>query len=349
MNHTGILNILIKSGNICNVRCAYCYDDISGPPKRFSRENLVILMKQLSVLPYKKVIFAWHGGEPLTAGIDYFREALKIQVLYKRNGQEVYNCLHTNAVLINEGWLEFFKKYNFAISLSLDGPKDFHDALRKTISGKGTFDYVYTAMKLIRKTGLSLNVSVTVRENSWEIADELYALCKNVDVDTIELWPLFQPHRNRMQIKSVSEASYIEFLRILYSSWILDRSYKRQTPAIGIFDNLDCLEQAGSPRLCWYNRDYCSNNVMIDVSGDVYPCDSFQGDSAMCVGNFHDTSLEMVLSGKKYNDYIRNIFNLQQGCEGCRFKESCNSGCPFQRYFCHRKLLSAISRNIDQN
>ncbi|HBS47504.1 MAG TPA: anaerobic sulfatase maturase, partial [Paenibacillus sp.] len=52
----------------------------------------------------------------------------------------ISNALQTNGTLIHEKWAKFFKRYNFLVGVSLDGPESIHDAHRITVSGKGSYD-----------------------------------------------------------------------------------------------------------------------------------------------------------------------------------------------------------------
>ena len=58
--------------------------------------------------------------------------------------------VQTNAMLINEEWLEIFIKYDVGIGISIDGPKDIHDIDRLDHSGHGTYDKVVRGLRLVQ-------------------------------------------------------------------------------------------------------------------------------------------------------------------------------------------------------
>jgi len=60
---------------------------------------------------------------------------------YRRPGQIVRHTFQTNGILLDEDWCTFFKKHRFLVGLSVDGPRDLHDAYRG-IAVAGTFDRV---------------------------------------------------------------------------------------------------------------------------------------------------------------------------------------------------------------
>ena len=80
----------------CNLRCSYCYylekGDICGTDVKsvMNDETLESLIKQhFAVSSCDTVLFTWHGGEPLLAGIDFYKKVLKFQKRYLPKGKGV--------------------------------------------------------------------------------------------------------------------------------------------------------------------------------------------------------------------------------------------------------------------
>ena len=72
----------------------------------FTRQN--ISMHGLNA----QIEFAWHGGEPLLAGLEFFHEAIKLQNKYGK-GRKILNTLQTNGTLLNDEFCKFFRDNNF--------------------------------------------------------------------------------------------------------------------------------------------------------------------------------------------------------------------------------------------
>ena len=83
--------------------------------------------------------FAFQGGEPTLAGIDFFRRLVSLQQRYGRPGQTVGNSIQTNGVLLDGAWCDLLRQYNFLVGLSIDGPEDVHDAYRVDKRGQGSW------------------------------------------------------------------------------------------------------------------------------------------------------------------------------------------------------------------
>jgi len=80
-----------------------------------------------------KVHFTFHGGEPLLAGYDFYKQAL--EKLSKLPNLEGFS-LQSNIWLLTEELIDLFLKYNVVVSTSIDGPKEINDYQR----GEGYFD-----------------------------------------------------------------------------------------------------------------------------------------------------------------------------------------------------------------
>ena len=109
----------------CNLACDYCYYSTCGgkPGVVINRIDSKVLEKFIAEYMKKSngsATFAWQGGEPLLAGLDFFEEVVALQSKYAPPNTIISNSLQTNGTLINEKWAKFFKTYNFLIGVSLD-------------------------------------------------------------------------------------------------------------------------------------------------------------------------------------------------------------------------------------
>jgi len=109
-----------------------------------------------------RVTVAWQGGEPTLMKLEFFRRAVEIVEKYRRPGQEVQHTFQTNGLLIDDDWCAFFKENNFLVGLSVDGPREIHDAYRVDRRGQGTFDLVMRSWRLLRQHRVEFNILCTV-------------------------------------------------------------------------------------------------------------------------------------------------------------------------------------------
>ena len=163
------IHVLSKpTGAICNLDCSYCFfldkeELYPGSKFRMTDEVLETYIRQL-IEAHKtpEVTVAWQGGEPTLMGVDFFRKAIAYQEKYRKPGMTFENTLQTNGTLLDDEWCEFFKENNYLIGLSLDGPRELHDANRVDKKGSPTFDRVMRGLRLLQKHGVEYNILTTV-------------------------------------------------------------------------------------------------------------------------------------------------------------------------------------------
>ena len=120
--------IFIKPvGNRCNMRCRYCFEqnDVCDNKKMsLTLEDTISYLDKYKRYDYIFIVF--HGGEPLLAGEDYYRQILSYISNVFRGG--VYVQIQTNGSLLKNSWITLFKYYRdiLSISISIDpiGNKD---------------------------------------------------------------------------------------------------------------------------------------------------------------------------------------------------------------------------------
>lgn len=121
--------ILFINSYACNFNCPYCMvldakkNEGITPNMQFGLENgknLIDFLFENS--PYDRLQITFSGGEPLV----FFKQFIKPMVLYIREEQKKYDRevvldMFTNASLLTEDILHFFKEQNFRVGISYDG------------------------------------------------------------------------------------------------------------------------------------------------------------------------------------------------------------------------------------
>jgi uncharacterized protein len=156
------------TGAICNLDCKYCFflsKEALYPGSPFRMDDGVMEAYVRQIIESQQapqVTIAWQGGEPTLMGLDFFQQMMVIVKKYARPGLTVNHTIQTNGTKLDDDWCRFFRKYNFLVGLSLDGPKEMHDAYRVDKRGEGTFDQVRDAARLLKKHNVEFNILCTV-------------------------------------------------------------------------------------------------------------------------------------------------------------------------------------------
>ena len=112
----------------------------------------------------ERTAIVWHGGEPTTAGLSWFRNAYA--VLANARSKGIRFAIQTNGIAIDSAWLEFFSETDTSLGLSIDGPERFHDARRRTKSGGKTWWLAMRALKLAQSRGFQPNIISVISAQS---------------------------------------------------------------------------------------------------------------------------------------------------------------------------------------
>ncbi len=168
------------TGAICNLDCKYCFflskeALYPGSPFRMDHDVMEAYVKQIiESQQAPQVTIAWQGGEPTLMGLDFFKGVMAVVKKVARPGMTVDHTIQTNGTKLDAEWCRFFRKHHFLVGLSLDGPKEMHDAYRVDKRGEGTFDQVPAAADLLKKHKVELNILCTAHAANADHPLEAY-------------------------------------------------------------------------------------------------------------------------------------------------------------------------------
>ena len=152
------IEAVIKIAERCNINCSYCYmfnrgnEEYLEHPIYISDEIILSSAKFLALgaqeakVDIVKIIF--HGGEPLMFKKSKFDSMCSVLEREISPYAKVSFSMQTNAMLVDDEWIDIFSRYKIGIGISIDGPKEYNDIERIDHRGRGTYDRV---VKGIRK------------------------------------------------------------------------------------------------------------------------------------------------------------------------------------------------------
>ena len=148
-----------------------------------------------------QVTLAWQGGEPTLMGLDFFRRARAAEAGRVPAGIAVERTLQTNGVLLDDEWCAFLAENDYLVGLSIDGPRELHDAYRHDQGGRPVFDRVVAAARRLQKHGAEFNVLCTVNAANAGHPLEVYRFFRDeLGARFIQLIPIVEvetPPRGR--------------------------------------------------------------------------------------------------------------------------------------------------------
>src|SRR4051794_40073957 len=156
------------TGAVCNLDCSYCFflsKEMLYPGSRFRMADDLLeayLRQLIEAHDTPEVVVAWQGGEPTLMGLDFFRRSVELAEELLRPGQRAVYTIQTNATLLDGEWAGFFREHDFLVCVSIDGPRELHDAYRVNKGGRGSFDDVMRGLAHLRDAGVEWNALTTI-------------------------------------------------------------------------------------------------------------------------------------------------------------------------------------------
>ena len=351
------LHVLVKPmGPVCDIACDYCFYlekralFARGEDFCMTEDVLAACVEQyVASQPTPVVEFVWHGGEPTLRGLEFFRRAVELQARF-RGGKTIRNAIQTNALRLTDEWCAFFKAHDFFVGVSLDGPRQIHDAYRKTRGGAATFDGVMRGVRLLQEHGVDFNVLACVGRETARRPLEVYRFFKDEGLRFIQFTPIVEREPDaasrarglslslpaaleRTETAAVTPWTveperYGDFLIAVYEEWV--RSDVGTVFVMNFEWALNAWIGEGSP-VCVFARQ-CGRAVAIEHDGGVYACDHYVYPEYQ-LGDVRAGSLrEMVERSVASGFGPHKEAALPRWCRECDVLEMCWGGCPKHRF-----------------
>ncbi|MFC4787304.1 anaerobic sulfatase maturase [Nocardioides sp. MAHUQ-72] len=323
------------TGAICNLDCEYCFflskeQLYPGSDFRMSPDVHEVYVRQLLEAHEgaDEVVVAFQGGEPTMMGLEFFIRTLELERRLRRPGQRILNTIQTNGTLLDDEWGEFLHAHDFLVGISVDGPREMHDAFRVDKGGKPTFDRVLRGLDVLRRHRVEWNVLTTVNASNGDHGREVYTFLRDdLGATFIQLIPVVE---NPVTHRTVGAEQYGQFLVDVFEEWVRhdvgDVFVQQFDTALAHWLGMD---QAG---MCVHART-CGSALVLEHNGDLYSCDHYVEDDHR-LGNIADgrTLLELVTSPQQAAFGNAKLDTLPGQCLRCDVRFACNGGCPKDRF-----------------
>jgi uncharacterized protein len=283
-----------------------------------------------------QVTVAWQGGEPTLMGLDFFWRSVDLQKKYQKPGTRIENTFQTNGILLDDAWCRFFHENNFLIGLSMDGPRELHDHYRKDKGGKGTFDRVLAAARLLQAHKVEFNILCTVNSKNAARPLDVYRFFRDeLGAHYIQFIPIVERDNepgyqegDRVTDRSVRPEPWGRFLIEIFEEWV--RKDVGETFVLNFDGALaGWLDMAGT--VCIFGPT-CGLGLALEHNGDLYSCDHFV-EPGYLLGNILETTLAELVASEKQRKFGQDKKDtLPKTCWECEFLRVCHGECPKNRF-----------------
>jgi uncharacterized protein len=325
-------------GALCNLRCRYCYylekKTLYPDSKPLIMSNDILeryIVQHIEASTGETISFSWHGGEPLMAGIDFFRKIVALQKKYKPEGRTIINGIQTNGTLIDTSWASFLSEENFTVGISIDGPGDLHNRLRTTPDGRSSLSMVLRGYEILRNHKIACEILCVVNSFNVRFPLVVYNFFKELGAKYITFLPLVERRpgtKSGVSRESVPSGEFGLFLNSVFDEWI-ERDIGRIK--IQIFEEAARTAFNQDHTLCIF-KENCGGVPVVEHNGDFYSCDHFVN-SENLIGNIKEGYIAGFLDSKRQKAFGQSkSHSLPRYCLECEVKPMCNGECPKNRF-----------------
>jgi serine-type anaerobic sulfatase-maturating enzyme len=339
-------------GPICNLDCKYCFylekERLYPHASQWVMPEDVLesfVRQYIEANPSRSVQFAWQGGEPTLLGVDYFRKIVALQARYA-NGKQIQNAFQTNGILIDDEWARFFKDSGFLVGISIDGPRELHDAYRVNKGGQPTFDGVMRAIETCARHGVEFNTLTTVHRANADFPLEVYRFLRAHGSGYMQFIPIVErisarPTSDGLSLVSpdfadsarvapwsVEPAQFGRFLCAIFDEWVRHDVGRYFVQLFDVSLEMWCGLEAS---LCVF-RPTCGSALALEHGGDLYSCDHYVYPENK-LGNIMDAPMAaLVRSAQQQAFGDAKETSLPRYCRECDVRFACNGECPKHRF-----------------
>ena len=339
-------------GPICNLDCKYCFylekEALYPQVEKWAMREEVLesyICQYIEAHDTPVVTLAWQGGEPTLLGVEYFHRVVELEKRYA-NGKRIENAFQTNGVLLNDAWAEFFLENQFLIGISIDGPRELHDAYRVDKGGQPTFERVMRGIEVLKRHKVDFNTLTAVHRTNADSPLEVYRFLKENGSGYMQFIPIVERMAHEVTGEglrlispdfagpakvapwSVEPRQFGRFQCAIFDEWVrkdVGRFF------VQLFDISLELWVGMEASLCIF-RKTCGAALAIEHSGDLYSCDHFVYPENR-LGNIMESSLvSLVGSAQQQRFGEAKESALPQYCRKCDVRFACNGECPKHRF-----------------
>lgn len=320
-------------GAACNLRCKYCY--YLEKSKLYPHESNMMddetlerfIREYIESQTMRDVLFTWHGGEPMLRPVSYYEKVMVLQQKYAA-GRNIDNCLQTNGTLVTDEYAEFFHRNGWLIGVSIDGPKEYHDAYRRAANGGPTFDEVMKGIEILNRHHVEWNAMAVVNRLNGDHPVEFYRFFKEIGCKYIQFTPVVDASRlGELTEYSVQPKQWGEFLCGLFDEWVKEDVGEY---FVQIFEATLANWCGVAPGVCSLAR-YCGHAGVLEHNGDLYSCDHFVYPEYK-LGNIKEHTIMEMMYSERQQKFGRDKFDtLPRQCKRCQWLFTCHGECPKNR------------------
>lgn len=283
----------------------------------------------------------WHAGEPAVVPVGWYESAYqKLQPLVAPGATF---AIQTNGVAITSALIDFLRRSRTQVGMSIDGPRRFHDARRKTRAGNPTWSLVMGNLRRLQLAGLRPHVISVLHPECLSAADDFYRFYRDHDINHISFsideadGANLASSFDGIDYKPAMIAFLRRLLRLAFSDGYPLHIRDIERIALVLAEGTPAYNEQVRP---WDIIAVAANGDVTSFSPEFMELKSAEHEN-FCFGNILRDSFDDLVDNANVKNTADEIGAGVDLCRAsCRYFEVCGGGSPSNKMFENRSLAS---------
>jgi len=334
------LSFIVKVASRCNLNCSYCYvynrEDSTWKNKPAAMSDDIFHACVDRIREYcarsgqRAVNIVFHGGEPCLVGAERLSKWWTYAAERLGEGLRVRFTIQTNGTLLNEEWIEVFRRHEITVGISVDGPQEVNDQFRVDHAGRSSYDKTINGIVLARDAGIRLYLLCVVQPGQDGL--RIHRFLMSLGVNRISyLLPDHSYEALPQAPQFYGETPCADYLIPIFEDWWRNAEVDTR---IGLFWSISRLILGGDD-----DSDIFGNRalqtVFVETDGGIEGLDVLRvcenGMSATGLNVMHD-GFDRLRDVPLHGPSIFSKLELPTDCRGCSEQNTCGGGYLPHRY-----------------
>ena len=316
--------MIVNSSEQCNLRCVYCYETFAlGHMRLDVAKGIVRLIEKRLTDGLDWLEIEFFGGEPLGAWNTLKYLTGNLYELCRQHDVKLIGGMTTNSTLLHMDRLEWLVQHGItAFQITLDGPREIHDARRVSPQKTGSFDVIWQRLAMMHASDLaSLEVTIRVHfdASSWPILFDQPSFLDTIIETFIRHDPRFKLYLHPVEKWGAGSAEGIKFFASGEDSGAALRDLLARVSQAGLGPSQVPQLRGGAETgesghaVCYAAR---ANAFVIRADGAVSKCTVAFDDDRNVVGRLTKEG-ELIVNHELHTPWLRGLVSGDASALAC--------------------------------
>lgn len=353
----GLSELVLNVSQGCNLGCSYCFAD-KGQYGAANKDFMTFSNAKQTIDKFIErfgeiKIIKFFGGEPLLnfvliKQVCHYFETLKE---LKRISNMPRFQVVTNLTLLNDDMIQCFIRYNFGVTVSLDGPPEVNDEFRMFDNRTGSFDKVDDNIQKLQRARILVSIESVYNPQHLIAKMSLIDLSKffadRYDIYNVGIHPLGENDFYKFVLSTFPKNVISQYHETMYDNARDYGTYLMKTgfkgPNFFFYKYLrEFFENQHDDRHCSLGVD----TLTVNSDGAIYPCYMFTNKDEFKMGDVFTKESFSTKFNIIQTDFIQNRKSDNPLCASCDILKICTS-CPGLMHGQYKSINSPIPLACD--